>query len=181
MIPQGALSPSRAKGKRRTERTGQGIRPHFSMAVSHRITPVLRLRPRNGWAEAVPVGPGGDPEVPEFRREVLRVLNSLSLAPRMPGHCFAHTIACEGSGRSVSRWLDVSTRGTRGGSTPSPPASILLPITAMTGRPLGSSSMASRSATRSCDLARPSPGSDPMRQDAAAGAQVPLDTPSRPC
>ena len=56
---------------------------------------------RNGRDGLVRVGPGGDLEVPEFRREVLRVVDPLSPDHRVPGHCLAHTIASVTSGRSV--------------------------------------------------------------------------------
>jgi hypothetical protein len=62
---------------------------------------------RNRIVHLVRVGLDDAPEVPEFRREVLRVLDPLSLEHRVPGQCLAHTIA------SVTS-ADVYGRGSNG-------------------------------------------------------------------
>ena len=75
---------------------------------------------RNRIVHLVRVGPAGDPDVPEFRREVLRALDRLSLAHRVPYHCVTHAIASVTSGRSVYSWLALLARGTHESSIPSP-------------------------------------------------------------
>jgi len=70
------------------------------------------LRARNGTAHLVRVGLGGDLEVPEFRREVLRVCDPLPLDYRVPGRCLGLTRVSETSRRSVSPWLELPPRVT---------------------------------------------------------------------